>query len=385
MRGGQVTLFVIVGLALFFAVAILYLFVSAREEIATTDVNVVSSTITTCVDTIVHDELQLIGNAGGTTEFTGREFGIVGNVAQRKILYAITKNAPGPLLPEAHPPPRYPENGVTIATTIINPATGMPWAEFQDGYFGDVNFPAICTTDGRNKPGSTFSCKYYENNPPGTKGTATQALLEQNIAQRLQGCVNPDALSTELGQTITAVGDVSVSTLFTFTNLIVNISYPVTVEDTIHLSAVTRTYKVRYLPLARYAIELARKETQDITFNIVTDYASIPSYKPGFIVQVSRNVPTDRPADLVTITDEHSSIDGTSYMFSFLVEHRTPMLQEIPSGKAEDVTADGRLHGAQIAMDPDESDITIHKIRDNGFIKTIEAIDEDGEKDWQDV
>ncbi len=413
MRGerAQVTLFFAIGIVVLLAVGtITYLLVSrtsaadasaqqrgAREA---ADAGVLSAYLASCVDTVVDRQLRALGESGGLLDFEGYPSAMlsVGN-GSREIGYGITRNrdaaGTGAIGPYAYPAPRYPDNGVAIENATLDPATLRPFAPFQDGYFGDVTFPAVCGKSGMNRPGSAFTCRYYEANPPGTPGRSAQELLEERIAQGVRGCADLRAFTDAIGQQVERVDDPVANVTFTFDNVLVSLTYPVQLRgaQATTLETLRRDYKVRYLPVAQFAIDLAREESRNVTFDISRDFAQVPSYREGFVVRKSGNVSLasvpagfSGAASLVTILDQHSQIEGETYAFSFLVEHRLPMLSPVPLAEAEDVDATGHLpDGTLVAADPDEGVLSFARTRDGtGRITRLAVRDEDGDQDWQD-
>ena len=398
MRGGQVTLFVIVGLVLLIVVGGLFMVLSkgAADKGSpikgTTNVAVLSSFIGSCVDTVVTEQFQVLSRNGGAFSLEGYAVGPVRDQAMR---YGLTRNYDTPdnemLKPYGYLPPQYPDWNVFVTRSDLD-TDGVRFDDFQDGYFGDVYFPAICSKTGGNRPGMTFTCRSYEGNPPGTPGPSTQAEFEARVRDGVRSCANLRAFQEAIGQDVERVDEPSVNITYTFSNVLVTLTYPVVLsgETTTRLEEFRRDYRVRYLPLAQFAIDLAREESRNVTFDLTEDYTHVRSYRPGFTVTANRDLvvegdtPTYR-ATLVTIFDSQSLLDGQSYTFSFLIEHRDPMLSPLTVAQGEAITDDGMLpDGTPGAADPDETPIAITKERDAfGNLQRITVTDADGDTDWQ--
>ncbi len=337
MRGGQVTVFVMLGLLLLLLAGILSaVLYSPVQERRPANGQIVSTLIGSCIDSTVTAELTLLGQHGGVVSFTDESPSDTVRLptGRRKILYGITPNAGGDILPETFPPPRYPDYGVSIENTERNPATGESWPEWMDGYFGDVHFPGLCDPTGTNGLKSPLPCETYPGIPPGTPGgRSVQELLEDRIARRVQSCASPRQLSEILGEQIEMIQRPQANVTFTLTNTIVTVTFPAKLvgKPTLRFHTITRDYPLRYLPLMRFVRALAKKDTRDVQFNMAADYSLLPEYEPGFTVmrQDDVQVASGKHADLFTVVDSKSTLDGRSFTFSFLVEHRTPMLDPL--------------------------------------------------------
>jgi hypothetical protein len=410
MRGerAQITLFVAVGLVLLLVVGVIFLLArpSAPAGAQEADAAVLSSYLGSCLDTIVTDELASFAASGGTPDFSGRlSARIDEGVADRDVLVALTPNAdasPSGIKPFRSEPPWYPAAGIGIDNATLDNATGREFAAFQDGYFGDVNFPAVCSKHSMNRPGSTFTCRYYAGNPPGTRGIgaydSAQELLERRIGQRVRACAAQRAFDEAIG-THVEVGEPAVNVTFTFDNTLVQLVYPLTVEgdSTVRLETFHRTYRVRYLALAQFAYDLAREEARNVTFRIDADAGNIPSFKEGMHVLRVRDIgmlaaPAGvAHADLITVIDANSEIDGESARFSFLVAHRPPMLELLTASQFSAAASGNPI--AVRAADPDDGAVQVvvcHSAATDArcagpLRNTVAAFDPDGERDWESI
>lgn len=373
MRGerGQITLFVIIGLLVLFVIGIFFLLSAsrAREDdaragtqgvIDAASAAAVSSAIASCLDAIMSDELKLLGETGALPSIDGYPSGIVPYATgARRVIYGVTRNRneiqdpPSvTILPIAYDTPRYPDHDVTVELSDhyfdadLGRLVRFDW--FQDGYFGDVNFPAICDVDGSNGPTSPFRCRSYPGMPPGTAGPSMEQQLRERVSQRMQSCASPRMLTDAIGQTITSIEAPRVNLTFTPNTILVTLTYRLDIEGTgtSTLTTTPRTYPVRLMPMLQYATALAREESRNASFNLTRDYERIQGWRPGFSILRTTASPTDkRPsmtpaivpqADLITIIDTRSAIDGAAYPFLFLIEHRAPMLDPVLSEGVEE-------------------------------------------------
>ena len=173
--------------------------------------------------------------------------------------------------------------------------------------------------------------------------------MKTEITTAVKDCVGVDQLSDILGQKVVVpqdnAGEPKISVEYASNGVLVTLQYTVTLEGSANSTTSTfeRRYDVRYLQIAQFAMELARKETQDILFNAdeEDDYEALSSYKTGFTVtrkKVAVTAPSgfSEVAYLLSILDTKSKINGRPYTFSFLIENRRPMLDPITQAK-EDV------------------------------------------------
>lgn len=423
MRGvrGQVTLFVIIGLVALFTIGIFYLIASNRstQDVATETskttidsarATALTSAISSCFDGIVNDELRILGETGGLPAVEGYPSGIISYAdGERRVLYGVTRNRNDPLgsteiLPLSYNAPRYPDVGVRIEASdkYFDAQTGqrLHFQPFQDGYFGDVNIPAICSTDGTNGVGSSLRCRHYPGNPPGTKAPSFQSGLEERIAQRIQACATPAIIEQTTGILVSRVGTPSAVVTFTPSTVLVTIKYPLEIQggSTLDLQTVARAYKVRFMPLWQFAVAVAREESRNVTFDPSKDARHLREYREGFSVSVGKVSPREKTpsslspqwsddARLVLITDQKSTVDGVAYTIGFLVESRPPMIQELTPGEFSSVStiiqsaggtlSGGIVRGLLVAVDPDDDPIVL-----SASGNRITVTDSSGNADW---
>lgn len=412
---GQITLFFLIGLVVLIIVGVSFLLLrpsAGSDTVDTVNAAVVTSVVGACLDTIVADELRIVGETGGLPSVEARPgveypsaivpFG----TGARRIIYGVTANRDlGDLLPGAHAPPRYPDTMVAIGTShMFYDAALDRLVELQpfQGHFGDVYLPAICAFGGPNGPSSPLRCRNYPGMPPGTPGPSMQEQLAQRIASRVASCASPEMLSASLGQQVTSVGSPVANLTFTPTNILVKLTYPLELEGSVttRVETTPRTYKVRLMPLMQFAHALAHAEARNVTFDPVRDAALLPEFRDGFIVTRHETVASeqrpsfaDRPlaarADVILITDQRSEIDGVTYSYAFLVEDRPPMLNELPDPGQVICAAlrghrgDGFIGGIHAAADPDGDTISFQMGVD-GTGYTLQAVDEAG-SDWMGI
>lgn len=420
-RRAQITLFVIIGLVALIVVGIFFSLskpvvqkepVRSVEDIA--DNAILQQYLSSCLDTVVNDELYKLGQSGGLPNDPGYPSAEVGSGdSARKILYGVTRNNDGDI-PQFVPAPDYPDNSSSFSNMTINPRTGVPFLQFKDGFFGDTHFPATCERTGPNALGGAHACRYYIDNPPGTKGPSTQKQLQQRIEYQVAKCASLDRFNTATDGAVVSVGTPNVNLSFSSDVVMVGFMYDVTLKGSTHkLLPINRRYDVRYVSIAEFAYDLAREETRNLTFDPANPahYKNIRSYRDGFIVGRSE-VPTtgnylvpvtpNKNATLITIIDSKSSLRSESYTFSFLIEHRGPVLEKLEDIDQCIPTVPPVAGAPVIGLDPDDSSVSISKqILNKCTFKSCDsntppvcicdyeketrciASDTDSEQDWQ--
>jgi hypothetical protein len=353
MRGGQVTLFVAVGLVVLLVLGFLLLVTQRARSVEIADANkypLLASLVPQCLDTIMADELTTLGLTGGLSVLNASLFPqsafpwgetnvtLGGEQHTVRVLYGVTANTPPSALCVTND-----TLGVNLYRCQGNPAcTPLPWLAFQDGYFGTTRFSAICSRQGPNGPGSSVPCRYYPGAPPGTPtgtgGQTVQDELTRRVQERLTHCIDTTQASDAIGQRVSAIAPPVIDIKLTRENVAVHVEYTLLVEGRVQRITLpfTRNYRVRLLSVMEYAIDIARALTRG-TVNVQREHANatlFPSYRQGFVVAVRRGViPTDRApsvdtvAHLVMIQDSGSRIGTLPYLYAFLVERRVLMAQ----------------------------------------------------------
>ncbi len=398
VKQGQITLFVIIGLVALIIIGIFFSLAKmpvskepsqAIENVA--DNAILQQYLSSCLDSVVNDELYKLGQSGGLPNDPGYPSAEVGDGESiRKVLYGVTRNRDVDI-PQPAVAPEYPDNSSSFANMSINARTGQPFLPFKDGFFGDTHFPATCERTGANALGGAHACRYYIDNPPGTKGPSTQKQLQQRIEQRVAECASLDRFNRATNGAISSVNVPTVNLSFSSDVVMVGFTYDITLKGSAHkLLPITRRYDVRYVSIAEFAYDLAREETRNLTFNPANPlhYKNIQSYRNGFTVGRSEVVTTGnylippsqiKNATLITIIDDKSSLRSETYDFSFLIEHRTPVLNKL-SDISQCVLTNG--------IDPDTllvivNLVEVKDINDVTIGHNCIVTDTDGEKDWQ--
>ena len=399
MRGrGQVTIFFALGLVLLIAAGIIYVMLTRVQEseaahaIDITANPALNNYVTACLDTIVNDQLAELGRTGGLSlidpaqqvQYPYREIKIDGVYV--RVLYGITQNrrdiTRGDLIPE----PGSEDRNIDFANITIYcreghklpdlPPDCFKLPNFLDGYFGQVNLLPLCEKNGSNGPGSSVLCTSYPGTPPTSIGSSVElpsieGMLREKIQQKVATCISPQQFRETVGQGFVAAGTPNVNVKFTETNMLVNLTYNLTLEGSTKSSLlqVDQRYPVRILPFLEYTLALAREETRNVSFNIGSpfdfrDRQRLP-YLDGFnVTRRTADVTASPPeaggvnpsmsfivngVDIVTVTDNRSVVNGKPMSLTFLIEHRPPMIEALRS----------RACTAERGRDPDDGAVSV--------------------------
>jgi hypothetical protein len=259
---GQVTIFFALGLVLLIAIGILYLMLSRADDTQAPQVidiaanPALNSYVTSCLDTVVNDELEEIGDTGGLSllsaadqaQYPNGQVMMDGEPAH--VLYGITQNHRK--APELEPTSVIPEEtGVDLVraedrnidfahmTMYCRSGHQLPEGEpfcfalpgFLPGYFGELNFLALCARDGPNGAGTSVLCTSYPGMPPGLQPVSqrsVQGLLTDRVQERVVSCVSEQRFRETIGQGFTVTAPPKVNIMFTRTNILVGLVYKCT-------------------------------------------------------------------------------------------------------------------------------------------------------------
>jgi hypothetical protein len=118
-----------------------------------------------------------------------------------------------------------------------------------------------------------------------------------------------------------------------------------------------RRYKVRLLPFAQFARDLALMDTQQVLFDIDgPGYRELPTWQDGFSVTVTTSSDAPPGVDIIEIVDANSVLlDGSKLTMRFLREPSPPMIDpSFPNtGRYGAMWADCTSDAA--VADPDEA------------------------------
>jgi len=370
---GQVTAFVLIGLALLVVLLILLLLraslLSQHQPLTSEQQKQVRQSVEQCLDLVTTDALQKLASQGGrlyesqqglTPDDTPyavpvKEVTANGVGAATLVGFALIAESGVPFRPPTtsffneHAGPSeynfepslenpYPWPGLTL-DELTTSATGVstsplyPWSHgHADGPYGQLVLPGLCQRGGVNGLLSTaYRCPPSLFPNPLLKQPSVQESLNSFIAARVTRCLDVEALAAKLGTEVTA-GASNAIVAFTPSETIVTLDWSLRFaneQGVARFDRFTRRYPVRLAKLFAFAQELFTRASRDPYFrlNDADDYNTL-RHQDGFSARQERIAP-DRIVDgrrdlfLVTITDAKSELDGGAYSASFLLQDRT--------------------------------------------------------------
>ncbi len=381
MRGvrGQVTAFVLIGLALLIVLLILLLLraalLSQHQPLTGEQQKQVRQSVAQCLDLVTTDALQKLASQGGrlyesqdgltpdATPFAVMVKEATANgagAAATRVGFALINDSGVPVRPPTisffnthssnygfdpslenpYPWPGLSLDELTLDATRQQTSPLHPWAlPGVDGPYGQLVLPGLCQLGGVNGLlSSEYRCPPSLFPNPLLKQPSVQESLDRFITSRITRCLDIDTLATKLGTEVTAEAP-NATVSFTPTETVVTLSWPLrfsNAEGSTQFFTFTRRYPVRLVPLFAFARELFSRASKDPYFrlNDSTEYNTL-RHQDGFSVRQER-LASDRAggrADLflVTITDAKSILEGGAYSASFLLQDRRPILDVIQS------------------------------------------------------
>ncbi len=419
MRGGrgQVTAFVLIGLAI---LIVLLLVLLLRAAILGTqaapavadgyDAALVEAHVDSCLDLVANDAFKKLGEQGGllyTTQGGLHDPGYVfpgtatvaswpvkalvapGQVGSAAVLVGfglindsgfafrppftsdflrIPSNPPDWSFDPAEEQP-YPWPGLgldQLSFAAIKADDTHPlhlWSDpSDDGPYGQYVLPGACDPAGANNMAFTnpnLRCPRQLFSHPYYHRTSVQASLEAFLEAGLGQCLDPDEFARRLGTSVTLAAP-NVTVTYTESETLVELDLGLRFADeegALRLGRFTRRYPVRLYKVMDYAYRLLKRVSKDPAFRLAdaADYNSIAG-QDGFAV-------TQRPLEerrtgrkdllLVTITDPESRVDRAAWSFSFLVQDRAPILDRLDSADFVFAHWDPQTHPPVPAMTKD--------------------------------
>lgn len=397
MRGGrgQITAFFLIGLAVLF-VFIIILFL--RQAILSRnavhpmtlgqpyDATRIQGYVESCIDLVANDAFQKLGQQGGllyasqggltsNDDHLSLNVSVLdsnGNPTQQHVRVAIglindsgfpfhppfaTEFVPSHNLPSwdyngtAENPYPWPDTTLEDLTSVSSPLS--TWNDFEsDGAFGQYALPPLCDPLGPNN-GSTGALRCPTPLfPVPVSRNSTQASLAVFLAAGVKQCIDPAALSTQLGAAV-IIGTPNVTVTFTSSETLVTLNLPLRFtaeEGALKLNTFTRQYPVRVEQLAWFTYNLLKQASKDPHFRIndSADDHTVVGYDDFVVTQQSLSNATvagRKDLFLVTIADPLSKVNHATWFFHILVQDRAPILNPLPNGLAGLVTVR--------ALDPD--------------------------------
>lgn len=312
-RKSQITLFIILGLLLFFIIGFLFYltkyvakkqtgYETTKTQKIKTELQPIENYVTQCLDKVTKEGLVLLGKQGGYL-YTSQggtlidfmpvdEGSFFVNYDNHRVSYGIY-----PLRFDIWP--------------YYSNAPEYPWEDFPSdgagsdtfvGLFGISNLPPINSSFGAN---------------------SIKSQLELYIKNNIKGCIDLGVSDfEEQGYEITE-NKLSVNLGIAKEDLTVRLTYPLTIknkitDDTTSINDFFVREKVRLEKIHDFTYNIINNDITDIKFNISKASGD------GFSVQVIRDV-YDKD-DVIIVRDLNSLINNKPYEFVFARHNRMPAL-----------------------------------------------------------
>lgn len=385
---GQITGFVLIGLAL---LLVLFLLLAVRNSLRGDSLpdgfeyKVVKGYVEGCVDVVVAERLRLLGAQGGhLLSFQG----------------GLTRND-DPFLLNETAPPRYLGVGLASATEYpFRPPRGAieftgrgiasadqepyPWpdapftvlhhrlsdwssCDLCDGPYGQLALPPVCERNGSNTVNGPMRCdpSLFPTGRPNSSAPhpSIQASLAAAISRGVSTCLDAPALATLLGEDVLLTVNGAAVT-FTPEDILVmvNLSLRTGGERRSAMDSFEKRYPVRVYSLFRYLHRLVLTMTKEHpaassseSCNLSRLVAAVPGYD-GFVVTFIEMT----GGRLWTVTDQKSRIEMNPWSVQFFVADRRPVLDNISAAATGSLTVQ--------AWDPDCHDLVVNAMNSTGTV-----------------
>ena len=349
----QITMLMIVGLALFIVVSlVLYLSKSAFKKQSQQEIKKVQETaietqpvkefVAKCVDKLAKDAVVLLGKQGGYI-YASQGGTLVDYAETDEGLFFVkynNLNAAYNILPPkfnvfpySFDIPDYPWTTFPYQTPTSN-------AEIFDGFFGISNMPPLNSSEGPHSIQSQIET-FIDNN--------MASCADFNIFKKQGLDIEMNSIKTSV---IIGSSDVSVKSKIPIT-----ITNPSTKESA-EISEFQANINIRLRDMYFLTKELIENDIKNIKFNLKSAKSNDESVNIKLIENVFSN------DDLIIVTDEKSMINGKPLEYIFARRNRVPALYynrkhelSFPHGyiiNQSDLLGNYKLH----AEDPDEDNLT---------------------------
>jgi len=382
-KRGQFTLFIILGLVIFFAFAFV-LFAKAKiagaqasqqADLQIKDYinkNSIDQYVTSCLDAVSDDDFMLASMQGGLLNSTDKIEYVdyvpyVDTTLNRQFNVSIAVDA-NIGCPDGRP------SGDYIVTQLAGlypyncrnakidelPSIYMTYGDdpchnnctdswSYSGFFGSNNLPVLCDEGGANAPGAGINsnyltCDYYDYH-----SNSLQVKLQNKISQDIDKCVNFTEILKKTPSNITMVGNVTTTIIFSRGGFTVKLAYPFTVLM-LNRQPVTRMVdfsvdkNIPFKELYDYAYELANYDVKDARFEIFNNRTQVLSqsirrygeniYDSSFDVKIITGDSSNNFINMVQVIDNNPShqIRGYPLTINFAIKNRRPALDYINGG-----------------------------------------------------
>jgi len=413
-RRGQFTLFVIIGLVIFFVFCFaLY----ARAKIITAQLgtqvddqlknyladNAIDQYVTSCLDAVTNEAIIVGSMQGGMFNSTGKinntdyveyynpvlnrtfnvsividtNFDCPDNRSKDQY---IVSNVAGPYPYNCINTPLkdLSEKYITYGDDSCHNSCTLHDFWMYSGFFGINTLPILCDPNGPNgreivSGANSYTCDYYAD-----YSKSMQQLLEEKISHDINSCVNFTEILKRMPSNISNVGAVNASITFSQGSFSVNLEYPFTItmrnrQPVTKMVDFSIDKEIPFKELYEYAYELANYDVKNITFDIFNDKDKVISqstrwagmnnnlYSQNYIVNILPGNAYNGYTNIIQVKDITHEILGFPLTINFAIKNRRPALDYINEGLTTKydltTTENGTLLLAPQGYDPDDEKV----------------------------
>jgi hypothetical protein len=384
-KRGQFTIFVIVGIVIFF---IFSFAIYSRAKLVSTqlttladrqikeyiDRNSINQYVTSCLDAVANEAIIQAGIQGGVYNFSGQTLNTdyvlyTDSYHNRTVnLSIVIKENNG--CPDSRPayqyvvtqsPGFYP---FTFGNVYLNALDSLYKPAYagginnctinnfheHSGFFGVNNLSILCDLNGANTVdfrygnSNSISCDYYNYE------NTLQVSMQDFISREVNKCINFTEVLKRSPSNITLVGNVSSRVLFGQQGMEITLEYPFTIMM-FNRQPVTRMFdftvnkNIAFKELYDYTYELANNEVKDIKFYINRSGNSITSrstrrlgedvFSSNYIIDIHSGNAYNNFTDIISVIDYDNKINGEPLVINFGIKNRRPALEYIHEGTSD--------------------------------------------------
>lgn len=220
---------------------------------------------------------------------------------------------------------------------LFNKDVGYPYS----GFLGLNNATTLCYSGSENSQNiADISLSPCFDNTLNPKNSTIEYLLENQIKQRVQDCINFSQFETEEGHNITIIDAPITKIVYDKDKFSVNMEYPFEVklkgkEPVLVKKNFEYKSELRLTKLHNFVLNLLKEETLNPFFNISRDYYTInPQYDPEHMKVTTANFTSCSTCsykydNIIIIQDNASKIGNRSLTYVTAIKNRKPALDFI--------------------------------------------------------
>ncbi len=244
----------------------------------------------------------------------------------------------------------------------------------NSGFFGLNNITTLCYIQSSNSMSiSNISSSPCQNNKLMQKNSSIEYLLEMQIKEQVQKCINFTHYETEEGHNITIINEPEIKILYDRDSFSVKMQYPFSVklkgkEPIIVKQDFEFKSNLKIVSLHNFVLNLLKKDSSDPFFNLSQDYIYVNGYDSNrFAVKTfnftSCNNCLYKYDKILVVEDNLSKIGNRSLSLITAIKNRKPALDYIHETAPNDffdivVTENQTITLEPTGIDPDDKYLT---------------------------